>query len=375
MSIKIPLLRPYFDSEEMEEIKKVLDSGWVSQGPEVKKFERMTSEYLNAKNTIAVSNCTSALHLSLLALGIEKGDEVLVADFTYPATGHSVLYCQANPVFVDIKPDTYNMDPEDLNSKITDKSKTVIPVHTFGQPADMDEIMKIASENNLKVIEDAACSFGAKYKDKFSGTIGDTGCYSFHARKGLTTGEGGMIVTEDDRLAARMRKLSVFGISGTWDRESSDSFHVPEFTEVGYNYKMSDILAAVGVVQLKRQDLIIKRKRELAKHWDDLLNEMDDIQPPAISKYSIHVYQSYVPILDRGLNRNRVIQKLRKKGIQANIGTYASHVQPVYASPKNCPTSVDIFERTIALPMYYGLEEEEINEMSAFLRSTIAEVR
>lgn len=196
MNIKIPLLRPYFDSEELAEIKRVLDSGWVSQGPKVKEFEDKITEYLGVKYAIAVTNCTSALHLALLSIGVKGGDEVLVADFTFPATGHAVLYCGAKPVFIDIDLKTYNIDPVLIEDKITDKTKAIIPVHTFGQPAEMDEIIEIAEDYNLKVIEDAACALGAKYKNKFAGTIGDTGCFSFHARKGVTTGEGGMVVTD-----------------------------------------------------------------------------------------------------------------------------------------------------------------------------------
>jgi dTDP-4-amino-4,6-dideoxygalactose transaminase len=207
---KIPLLRPYFNSEELEEIQKVLDSGWVSQGPKVKEFEEKIAEYLGVKYAIAVTNCTSALHLALLSLGIKKDDEVLVADFTFPATGHSVLYCGANPIFVDVDLKTYNLNPELIEEKISDKTKAIIPVHTFGQPAEMDAIMEIAEDHNLKVIEDAACALGAKYKNKFAGTIGDIGCLSFHARKGITTGEGGMAVTNNKDLADKIRNLSLF---------------------------------------------------------------------------------------------------------------------------------------------------------------------
>ncbi len=374
MSHNIPLLRPYFDSEEIEEIRNVLDSGWVSQGPKVKEFELLASQYLGVDSSIAVTNCTSALHLALLAHGISKGDEVLVADYTYPATGHSVMYCGASPIFVDVDPGTYNMDPEAMLEKITSKTKAVIPVHTFGQPAEMDEINKIASEKGLVVIEDAACAFGAKYKDSFAGAIGDIGCFSFHARKGLTTGEGGMIATNDEAAATLMRKLSVFGITTAWDREETDSFFIPEFTDVGYNYKMSDITAAVGVVQLRRLNRTIERKRELAKYWDEKIEEIDSIEAPVTSKNSYHIYQSYVSLLDRGVDRNKVIQKLQSKGVQAQIGTYASHIQPVYDSRDLCPNSLDIFNRAIALPMYYGLEEEEINTASSILESVLREL-
>ncbi|MBA3045805.1 MAG: DegT/DnrJ/EryC1/StrS family aminotransferase [Euryarchaeota archaeon] len=371
MSKMIHLARPYFDSEELVEIRKVLESGWVSQGPKTKEFEENVSKYLSAKNVVALTNCTCALHLSLLCLGIKKGDEVLVADYTYPATGHSVVYCGGKPVFVDVDPKTYNISPDEIRKKITKKTKAIIPVHTFGQPAEMDEILEIAEEHDLKVVEDGACAFGAKYKGKFAGTMGDVGCYSFHARKGITTGEGGMVVARDREIAEHIRKLSVFGIVTAWNRENTDEFVVPEFNEIGYNFKMSDITAAVGVAQLKKLDYIIKRKIEIARYWDEKLEKMSLINSPYNSPDGLHIYQSYVALVDKKINRNRLIELLRKEGIQAQIGTYASHVQPVYGSKDKCPNSLEIFNKAIALPMFYTLEEAEIDEMAIVLERTL----
>jgi dTDP-4-amino-4,6-dideoxygalactose transaminase len=375
MTVKIPLLRPYFDSEELEEIKNVLDSGWVSQGPKVKEFEDKIAEYLGIKYAIAVTNCTSALHLALLGIGVKEGDEVLVADFTFPATGHVVLYCGAKPVFVDIDLKTYNINPKSIEEKISDKTKAIIPVHTFGQPAEMGTIVKIAEKFNLKVIEDAACALGAKYKNNYAGTIGDIGCFSFHARKGITTGEGGMVVTDNKNLAEKIRNLSVFGMTSAWDREKSDKFIIPKFTEVGYNYKMSDIIAAVGVAQLGKLDKIIERKRELAKYWDEKLREMDFIETPYVSENVKHIYQSYVALVDGHVNRNKLIVTLMNRGIQTQIGTYASHIQPVYNSNQKCPNSLEIFNRSLALPMYYMLEEKDIDIAAVFLKKTLDELK
>ena len=375
MEDKIPLLRPYFNSEELEEIQKVLDSGWVSQGPKVKEFEDKIAEYLGVKYAIAVTNCTSALHLALLSIGVKEGDEVLVADYTFPATGHAVLYCGAKPSFIDIDLRTYNINPELIEEKITDKTKAIVPVHTFGQPAEMDEIMEIAEEYNLKVIEDAACALGAKYKNKFAGTVGDIGCFSFHARKGITTGEGGMVVTNNKIFAAKIRNLSVFGMTSAWDREKSDKFIIPEFTELGYNYKMSDITAAVGVAQLRKLDKIIERKRELAKYWDEKLREIEFIKPPYVSENVKHIYQSYVALVDKRINRNKLIETLLKKGIQTQIGTYASHIQPVYNSGDKCPNSLEVFNMSLALPMYYMLKEEDIDVAAAHLKKAVEELK
>jgi len=362
MSFKVPLMRPYFDSDELEEIKKVLESGWVAQGPKCEELEERLTEYLDIEHGMTVSSCTAALHLSLISLGIKEDDEVLVGDYTFPATGHAVLYCGAKPVFVDIDPLTYNIDPALIEDKINDRTKAIIPVHTFGQPADMDGIMEIAKKHDLYVIEDAACALGAKYKNRFAGTIGDIGCYSFHARKGITTGEGGFIVTNDKEKAERMRRLTVFGMSSAWDRERS-GFCVPTFDELGYNYKMSDILAAVGVAQLKKLDKIIEKKRQLARYWDKVLMKIDTITQPHVSTDVEHVYQSYVALVDKGGDRNLLIEELASKGFQAQIGTYASHLQPVYKTDHLCPISKEIFYRAIALPLYYNLNESQIDNI------------
>lgn len=364
-------MRPYFDSEELEEIKKVLDSGWVSQGPKTKEFEENARDYLGVKHAIPVTNCTAALHLALLAIGVKKGDEVIVADYTYPATGHSVVYCGAKPRFIDVDPRTYNLDPSKLNKILTPRTKAIIPVHTFGQPADMVPIMEFAADNGLKVIEDAACAFGARYRKKFAGTIGDIGCYSFHARKGLTTGEGGMIVTRDDEMAQTMRHLSVFGLKAAWDREGTKKFAVPTFTDIGYNYKMSDVTAAIGVVQLRRLDKVIARKRTLAKLWDEKLAKMKGITAPFVDRNAEHVYQTYNTRLDGKFDRNGMIDTLAQNGVQVNIGTYASHIQPVYKSKDKCPMSLKVFNTSLALPLYYEMSEVQVDIAAGKLKKAL----
>jgi len=368
---EIPLTRPYFDSDEIGEIKQVLDSGWVTQGPKVKEFEESVARKIRSKYAIAVTNCTAALHLALLCSGISCGDEVLVADYTFPATGHAVLYCSAKPIFVDIDPDTYNIDPEKIEKLITEKTRAIIPVHTFGQPARMDEIINIAQDYSLTVIEDSACALGAQYKGKYAGAIGDIGCYSFHARKGITTGEGGMLVTNNAEIAAKARHLSTFGMKSAWEREKKGKFSVPEFIDVGYNYKMSDITAAIGVAQLRRLDRIIDRKRTLAQYWDTRLDEIEGIKKPYVDPDTFSIYQSYVALLEPTLDRNKMIQDLLSRGIQTQIGTYASHMQPVYHALQTCPCSQDVFHRAISLPMYFTLQEAVIDEVADAIQHTI----
>lgn len=372
---KIPLTRPYFDQEELDEIKGVLDSGWVAQGPKLQEFESNVAEYLGVRHAIGVTNCTAALHLALLTLGIDPGDEVLVADYTFPATGHAVMYCGARPVFVDIDPRTYNLDPDLIEENITPKTRAIIPVHTFGQSAAMDEILEIANDHGLAIIEDAACALGARYRGRYAGTIGDVGCFSFHARKGITTGEGGMLVTDQDDIAEKARHLAVFGMTTAWDREKGGKFTIPEFTDLGYNYKMSDITAAVGVAQMRRLDTFTERRRELAHTWDTHLDGIDGITKPFVDPNVEPVYQSYVALVDPGVDRDRLIETLMIEGIQTQIGTYASHIQPVYRSRNQCDRSLDVYHRAIALPLYVTLRKDEIDKAACILERTLGELQ
>jgi dTDP-4-amino-4,6-dideoxygalactose transaminase len=368
MTDTIPLTKPYFTLDEMTEIQSVLDSGWVSRGPKVQEFEDSVKKMLNINYAVALNNCTAALHLALLSLNVSTNDEVIVADYTFPATGHAVLYCNARPIFADINPKTYNINPASLESNITEKTKAIIPVHTFGQPADMENILKIARKYDIKVIEDAACAFGARYKKQYAGTIGDIGCFSFHARKGITTGEGGMIVTKNKEIAERVLRLSMFGMDSVGSGTTPSAFSIPRFIEVGYNYKMSDIHAAVGVAQLKKVDQIIKKRRSLAKYWDDALQTIDIINPPYVSNNVKHIYQSYVGLVHPKVNRNHLIEYLLQNGIQTQIGTYASHIQPVYDYHEICPQSRDVYERAIALPLFYQMDEKQIDEILIVLK-------
>ena len=234
--------------------------------------------------------------------------------------------------------------------------------------------MEIAEKHDLRVIEDAACAFGARNGGRMAGTIGDIGCYSFHARKGITTGEGGMVVTDDRKMAERIRYLSVFGMRSAWSREGGDEFIIPEFHDVGYNYKMSDITAAIGVAQLRRIDRIIEKKQLLAERYNRNLERIERIVPPTVDKKNFHIYQSYVALVAEGIERNALIVKLRDHGIQCQIGTYASHVQPVYGRETGeCPTSLDIFRRAIALPMYFGLEPEQVDHVTKILQNSLKE--
>ena len=356
--MKYPLARPHFDDTELEEIKQVLASGWVSMGPKVTELEKLICSLLGVKYAIANVNCTASLHIALLSMGIRSGDEVLVADYTYPATGHAVLYCGATPRFVDVDRETYNIQIKAIESKITPRTRAIIPVHTFGQPADMQRVMAVARKYNLGVIEDAACALGAKVDDRLAGTIGDVGCFSFHARKGFTSGEGGVLVTNDDVIAEKARRIR--------------NLDAPAFEVLGFNYKMSDILAAIAVVQLRKWDTILSKRRRLGKVWTEAITGSRFLVAPI--SVGDHIYQSYVCRVN-GINRDHLIMALGQAGIQAQIGTYASHVQPIYHSKDYCPISLELFKQAIALPMYYELEDEGIFEMAEIIDKIAGELQ
>jgi len=368
LKMKVPLSRLWIDKNELIEIKKVLETGWLTKGPKNIELEKMISDYLGVKHVVCCSSCTTALHLALISLGIvsrvDEEPEVLVADYTYPATGHSVKYCGMKPVFVDIEPKTYNMDYKDLKKKINKKkTKAIIVVHTFGQAADMDKIMKIANKKNIPVIEDAACAMGSKYKGQYCGTIGKIGCFSMHATKGVGVGEGGLLVTNDDDIALRARSFGTFGLN-TWSRENSKEFEIPVFENIGFNYKLSDLAAAVGIAQFRKLDKIIKKKNALARYWNKRLKEIDYIKAPYTrkGKGNIHNFQGYSCLVTPVVNRNKLIQLLKNNGIQCQIGTYCSYIQPCYNNiDDNCEISKDVYNRSIRLPMFYKLKREEID--------------
>jgi dTDP-4-amino-4,6-dideoxygalactose transaminase len=278
-----------------------------------------------------------------------------------------VLYCGAVPRFIDVDPETYNLDPSLIPEEVRKKTRVIIPVHTFGQPADMAPIMEYAKKFHLRVIEDAACALGAKYNGQYAGTIGDVGCFSLHARKGFTSGEGGLLVTNNDEIASQARSLMNFGISSAWDREGQ--IMIPVFEKLGFNYKMSDITAAIACAQLSRFDEVLEWRRVLGHLWTQAIGDIQYLVPPKVEGED-HIYQSYVPVT-KFINRNKLILNLRAQGIQAQIGTYASQMQPVYNSKDKCPVSMQLFDQAIALPIYSKLIGPEIEEMASKIQRTI----
>lgn len=362
----IRLTIPSIEEDDLKATREVLESGFLVQGTQVAEFERSIASYVGVKHVVAVSNCTAALHLALLALDVRPGDLVLVTTYSWVATANVIELCGAQPVFVDIQPDTFNMDPERLaetlgrlvaTAETARRVKAILPVHTFGQMADMTAITKIAEQYGVPVIEDAACALGAKWEERPAGSWGVMGCFSFHPRKAITTGEGGAITTNDDQLARKLRALRNHGL----DPEAPS----PEFIMPGFNYRMTEFQAAFGLSQMKKLDRIITARRRLAHHYDSLL-ENDPVLVPAVPSQSFHVYQSYVTLLqeETAPRRAEIIHQLKEQGVETNIGTWHMPLTTYFRTRYgyrvgDFPVSENVFNRALTLPLYESLKPED----------------
>ncbi len=356
-SRQIWLARPQTDESEIAEVREVLASGYLTQGPKVEEFEALVRERVGSAHTFAVTSATTALHLTLAAMGIEPGDEVLVADFTFPASANVVVQQGAVPVLVDIDLATFAMNADDLERKISPRSRAIMTVHPFGLPSDMGPIRDVAQRHGLPVVEDAACALGATYGGRQAGSMGLAGCFSFHPRKSITTGEGGMIATSDEGLADRIRLLRSHG--GV--REQGRF----RFEAAGYNYRLSDILAAVGVAQMRKLDALLAGRRRLAALYDTLLSDVIGLRTPVTPAGSTHTYQSYVVLLDEEIDRDGIIAALRADGVETTLGTYALHAQPFFVRayghvPGELPVSHRAFLSSLALPLHGGMTDDDV---------------
>jgi perosamine synthetase len=378
----IPIAKPYFDEQEHLAVAEVLSSGWVVQGPRVREFEKMFENFQGCKHAVATTSATTALHIALCSVGIGKSDEVIVPAFTHPATANVVRYMGAKPVFVDVKLPDFNIDPLKIEKKMTKKTKAIIPVHLFGLPADMDPIMDIAKSFKLKVIEDAACAQGTVYKGKRVGDIGDCGAFSFHPRKSITTGEGGMLTTNDEEIAARAKILRSHGESISDElRHKADEIVYPDFVMLGFNYRMTDIQAAIGVKQMEKLPHILEERRKIAMRYDELLSELvkeEFLFLPPQGKGFIHSYQSYVVLFrERVKNkRDRLSNELQKKGIATRKGTYhvpgTKYYRQTFGFKKgDFPNSEMADEKSLALPLYVGMDNGDIDYVVDNLKELI----
>ena len=374
---KIPISKPYLGPEEMEAVQKPLETGWVVQGPYVKKFEDAFSKYTKSLFSAASTSCTTALHLSVAALDLKPGQEVIVPAFTWVSTANVVEYMGAKPVFCDVDLQTFNIDPEKAAELINEKTVGMIPVHLFGLCADMEPLLQLCREHKLWMVEDAACAAGAWYNGKHAGTFGEFGCFSFHPRKSITTGEGGMVTTQDSELDRVVRALRDHGASRTdLDRHTSkQGFLLPEYKYLGYNYRMTDIQGAVGEIQMSRFPWILSERRKQAQFYDEALKEIPWITTPQTPAGYEHGYQAYVCHfrLDEaayenaealGAERNKLMSALEDSGIATRQGTHAPVTQTYYKDKyqiqvQDFPNSVLAEQISLALPLFPSLSEED----------------
>ena len=374
MNHSVALGAPTVGQEELDAVREVFESGWLSgAGPSCLAFEKEFAAVAGVDSVLSTSNCGSALHLAQLALGVRPGDEVIVGDYTFPATGHSVMWAGAKPVFVDVRPDTWSIDPSLIEAAITPRTVGIIAVDPFGQPADYDEITAIARKHGLWVIEDAACATGATYKGRRVGELADMTAYSFHGRKGITSGEGGALASARPELIDHARKLHTYGIAPAISREGAQDLPIPSFDELGYNYRMSDVQAAIMRVQVRRLPELLSSRQRAADGYLAQLGDLEQITLPTALDDRTHPWQSYVITVAPELDRGAVAMALRAAGVGCNFGTYASHLQPLYGDQASLPVSADIFARHIAIPMHANLTEADVSYVSETLRSIVSD--
>jgi perosamine synthetase len=362
----IPVARPSIGVDEEKAVLEVLRSGWLAQGARVAEFEKRFAEYVGASQAVAVSSCTTALHLALVVAGVQPGDEVLCPSLSFIATANSIRYAAATPVFVDIDPATYNMDPARVEAAITPRTHAILVVHQVGLPSALSEICEIATRHGLAVVEDAACAIGSEYQNQRIGSpYTAMACFSFHPRKILTTGEGGMITTASEELAIRLRKLRQHAMTvSDLARHSSGQVVTESYDEVGYNYRMTDLQGALGIVQLQRLNNMLDRRRWLAARYSEQLAQIDWLVPPTVPSGYRHNFQSYMARLtgDSPLGRDELMQELLNRGISTRRGIMAIHREAPYRDSRwnhELPQTEYITDNTIILPLFYTMTDEE----------------
>jgi dTDP-4-amino-4,6-dideoxygalactose transaminase len=376
----LPFCLPDVGEDEIEEVVQALRSGWITTGPRTMKFQRQFGEYIGARHAIAVSSCTAGLHIALAAIGIGPGDEVITSPLTFCSTANVIVHLGGTPVFADIGED-YNVDPSEIERRITPRTKAIIPVHYSGQPCRMDEILACAQGHNLRVVEDAAHSVGARYRGRMVGTIGDATAFSFYAIKNMTTAEGGMITTEDDELAEKMRLLSLHGISkDAWKRYAKEGAWYYEVVYAGYKCNMTDIQAALGIHQLARLEQFLQMRRRHVAMYDGAFGSMPEIQTPMVNPNVRHAWHLYVIQLDLerlAIDRAQFIEALRAENIGTSVHFIPVHLHPYYRQTYgykrgHLPNAERIYDGILSLPLYPKMTEADVRDVIAAVKRIVS---
>lgn len=363
----IPFSRPWIDETEIEAVSQVLESKWISTGARVREFERAFAEYLGVEHAIAVSSCTAALHLSLVVTGIGIGDEVITTPYTFTATAEAIRYVGAKPVFVDINPETLNIDIEQIEAAITNRTRAIIPVHIAGLPCDMDALQEICRPHNLVLIDDAAHAIPTQYNGKYIGSIGDLSAFSFYANKNMTTGEGGMITTNDGTHAETLRTMRLHGIDkDAWARQSKRSIWRYDITSEGYKSNMTDIQAAMGLCQLMKLNKQHERRQKFAEIYNTELQKFSEINTPySPENPNEHAWHLYIIQLQTG-NRDDFVESLREENIECSVHYIPLHLFEFYQkrygyNVGDFPNAEEVFERVVSLPLHPGLTDSDVS--------------
>lgn len=381
---QIPVAKPVLDEQEAEATRRVILSGWVTQGPEVAKFEQEFAAYVGAPHACAVSNCTTALHLALMAIGIKPGDEVITVSHSFIATANAIRYCGATPVFIDIEPDGFNIDPDRIVAAIGPRTRAIVCVHQLGMPCDLTRIVPIARQHGLKLVEDAACATGSEilwddHWDRVGRPHGDIACFSFHPRKVVTTGDGGMLTTSNADYDRQFRLMRQHGMTvPDTVRHNSQQVIFETYDEVGFNYRMTDLQAAVGRVQLRRLPEIVATRRKLAALYTKLLSRISGVVPPAEPAWARSNWQSYCVTLPPQVDQLQVMQAMLDKGVSTRRGVMNAHLEAAYnktdmhRSAGSLARSARAQNRTIMLPLYVQMSEDDVHYVVDELENALA---
>jgi perosamine synthetase len=376
--MEVPFSRPTFKGHEGEAVAQAIATGWVSQGPRVREFEAAFAERVGAAEAVAVSNCTTALQLALYAVGVGPGDEVIVPSMSFIATANAVWQNGATPVFAEVDPRTFNLDPDAAERAITERTKAIMPVHQMGLPADMDRFFEIAGRHGLELVEDAACAVGARYKGREIGGLGPLSCFSLHPRKVITTGEGGMITLQDSALAARLRQLRQHAMDvSDLARHNARDVIIESYPERGWNYRMTDMQAALGLCQLEMLDEILAERRRLADRYTAAIEEIPFLEAPYEPGYSERTWQAYAVTLadDAPIDRNELMRRLLMDGVPTRRGIMAIHQEPSYADPAvQLPLTERASATSMVLPLFAGLTDEQQDHVIGCLATQLAAV-